>query len=98
MRLSGLAGLAAAALLNVVEHVLEGQEVALHRDAQVADTLQRLDGAAVLGAVLETLTVHLQYLVAFLQPDLFSLTEKGKMRLNQITREGRSSAITYLGT
>ena len=42
-----------------MEHVLEGKQVALHRDAQVTNASQNLQSPRVLGAVLETLPVNL---------------------------------------
>ena len=42
-----------------MEHVLEGEQVALDGDAEVADTSQDLKSTWVLGAVLKTLPIHL---------------------------------------
>ena len=71
-----LTGVGVQVLLLVVLallHLLEGQEVGLDGDAEVADTLEDLQGARLLDAVLKALAVDLEDLVASLKANVISL-------------------------
>ena len=60
-----------------MEHVLEGQQVALDGDAEVADASQNLKSTRVLCAVLKTLPVHLVRILMKIRKEEFACLPPG---------------------